>query len=561
MQPRTSATLVLAFTFLSNAASAQPQTEIRITGAVKDQLTGAPIPRAIVTLETGAQLGAPAETRNTTSGPSGEFHFSVPLNSVANNRARVTAKRPGYSPAKPAVVTFSKTGTDYSVELTLSPLGIVAGAVTDSNDDPVLNAHVSVHRLEFVAGRRQWLSKDTPAAVDDKGRFRIAHLEPGLYRVAARPTPNEPASVPAFLTTLHPDALDIENSAAVTVNPGAETRADIRVRDQETFTVSGKITTTAATSAGAPTSERRMILTLTRGGWKPHLPVGRHTAVVQDDATFEFRNVRPGIYTLSPEMLTLIVRTPGTQTTIKPVLFGTQSVSVTKEDVRNLNVLFKPGLRVTGSIAFEETAAPASDLSLLAVRLSALDSIGPSAYVRAAQDGAFDLPLVAPQRFRISVEGLTGSQYLKSVLQGANNNSSDPNNLSFTSGEPVALHLIVSNKAATIAGRVENPGSTVTEFTVTAVRVQDRDAGVIPMHVATTDPDGKFQITGLDPAEYEILAWEGFTRDTLSCGEVYRRFSTRAKRVKLSESATATADPAVIRKEAITASLLEIPEP
>jgi hypothetical protein len=77
-------------------------------------------------------------------------------------------------------LTSSKEG----IRLNLSPLGAIAGKVTDQDGQPLRAVNVLARSVRIMGGMRQTNTDDT-AITDDRGIFRVWNLLPGKYYVEA----------------------------------------------------------------------------------------------------------------------------------------------------------------------------------------------------------------------------------------------------------------------------------------------------------------------------------------------------------------------------------------
>ena len=132
-----------------------------LQGTVTDHSTNAPIAGASIDV---APLGA-----STTTDASGHYSLTLPVNDY-----QVTASHFGYTPdTQPATITDGGTTTlDFALDP--APSGSLHGTVTDSGNNPVENATVTIQGTPIP-----------PATTNAAGQYSFASVPNGTYTVVA----------------------------------------------------------------------------------------------------------------------------------------------------------------------------------------------------------------------------------------------------------------------------------------------------------------------------------------------------------------------------------------
>ncbi len=143
-----------------------------VTGAVVDDVTGAPVGRALVTSADGRM----AELTDA------EGRFRVEMAAGGDGPVILSARRPGYLTMGRGVELRAGAET---AELRLRPEAVVAGRVEMGEDRPARGAAVVLLERRVEDGRTQWAERASAQAGFD-GSYRVAGLEPGVYRVGTR---------------------------------------------------------------------------------------------------------------------------------------------------------------------------------------------------------------------------------------------------------------------------------------------------------------------------------------------------------------------------------------
>ena len=118
------------------------------------------------------------------------------------------------------------------LNLRLVAPAVITGTVVDPLGEPVVNAEIETVRISSHSGRREIAPAGTSQS-DDRGQFRIFHLEPGQYfvRVASagsfRPRArndeeSNPTEPQGFLPIYYPDTTDINSATTLELTAGGD---------------------------------------------------------------------------------------------------------------------------------------------------------------------------------------------------------------------------------------------------------------------------------------------------------------------------------------------------
>jgi hypothetical protein len=177
--------LGLLFATAPARAEQQAPSGYRISGVVIDAVTGAPVPRAEVS------IFLDTEETKTTSGDDGRFVFQgveagkYPIFATAQGYVREGFNQHG------AFLTAIAVGNGLDSEHVIFRLhrqAIITGSVTDEHGEAVRQAQVMLFCTESTTGRHARFVQ-AQMQTDDLGEYRFARLHPGKYyvAVAARP--------------------------------------------------------------------------------------------------------------------------------------------------------------------------------------------------------------------------------------------------------------------------------------------------------------------------------------------------------------------------------------
>ena len=227
------------------------RSHFRISGTVVNALGGEPLAQTTVLI---APVESRDDTQQVTTGEDGRFSFE----NLAPGKYTMSAQRRGFAQQSyqqhelySTAVAVGPGLVSENLIFQLSPDASISGAVTDEDNETVRTGRVLLFKSGLQDGSqaiRPWQQ----LALDDAGRYRFDHLDPGKYFVAvmARPwfaqyvqrssqnvdldgqqsTPQPPLRPDldvAYPLTFYPEASDASGAAAITVGPGDRAVADV----------------------------------------------------------------------------------------------------------------------------------------------------------------------------------------------------------------------------------------------------------------------------------------------------------------------------------------------
>ncbi len=240
------------------AASAPGQDTFHIAGTVVNSQTGQPVKGAVVTLrgrvqfEKGTKPQGP-NLREALTDAGGRFS----VDGLPSGGFTVSAEKNGYVTAWAAGGELTVGPSKDGVPVSLSPLGVISGRVTDEEGEPVVFASVRAVASELRDGTRSYRQVRS-VSTDDQGRYRMWNFTPGEYYIAtAGRTGGTVATVTqslsagaggpvAFAPVYYPGASDRATATAIAMTPGQDVTADLRVRMEASFRIRGTIRGAAA---------------------------------------------------------------------------------------------------------------------------------------------------------------------------------------------------------------------------------------------------------------------------------------------------------------------------
>ena len=491
-----------------NSATPPPAPEIR--GIVLEPETNQPVGGAEVLLSIQRagpiRLNGgwqPDEARKIRTDETGAFRITLDK----PGPYRVEAKKPGYvapeesGPRAYAEVALTADKPIAEPRLFLTRPGEVAGSVVDEDTGkPLVKFRLNAVRKRGWRGF--WLHDGRLAVTDAEGKFTVTGLSPGEYAVEIGPQGDPAKRVMTKFTAKETEAVDRDyeltywpgghgQDAAlpVIVSPGASVNVgELRVKKVPYHRVHVRVPVsncepgdTMQLTEWVKTSQGVMSDLFAK------VPCGKDVLVT---------GFPPGTYRL---MLVIDGRALETR--------GTASIPFSiAEDNIAIDAPLAAGVPVDGAFVAADGAAP-PDLSKLRVWMAytGFPSSSSEESPSPDPDGRFRFKAVRALEQTVFISGLDSGHYIKEIRY----NGIPLAGTAVPFDKPAATHsltIVVDDKPATIVGSVVSDGKPVTEAFVVAVKWPLDFLGLNRPGMARGDKTGHFQMPGLAPGEYRVIA-------------------------------------------------------
>jgi hypothetical protein len=524
---------------LAQTQTTKPEDLCSIEGQVTNAVTGEIIRKAniILTSTDVVPSNSPPTGYSTASDSAG--HFA--MKDIEPGQYRLMSMRNGYVTLAYGARSAGRAGTVLSlirqqhlddITLKMTPHAVVIGRILDDEGEPVSNARVMLQSYRYIQGRKQLSNTGGAASTNDLGEYRIFGVAPGKYYLSVTPNPMAPmyavdrsANAPPeedYVATYYPSTIDPTAATQLEVVVGAQLRGiDMTLPKVRTVHVRGHITYGLS-------GQRNIQVLLT-----PRAP-GAMMGVVRSNAVnatgnFDIRNVTPGAYNL------IAMANEGgiSQQARMPI-----DVGVT--NVEGLNVVIGPGIRVKGHVR-AEGGSTAADLSTVRLSLQPRDPgsliFGMMPQGKQSEEGVFEISNIAPDRYNFLISGLAKGSYVKSIH--ADQVDVLASGLDLTSGAPPAMvEVVISPKAATVTGMVQNPntGNPTPGATVVLIpQEKERRDQQSYYKIVTSDQNGAFSLVGVAPGEYKAYAWEDLEAGAFMDADFMKPIEEKGDAVSLHE--------------------------
>jgi hypothetical protein len=491
-----------------SANSKPADNTLSVTGTVVNSLTAEPVRGAVVAITTG-QIAL-----STLSDNSGRFQFD----SLTEGAAFISAVKPGFGnqlrgQLENTSVQITRNGTP--VLLKMDPSGAIFGRLTGSDEQPLEGFLLHVIAKKMVSGKQQWIPFPSPATTDDDGNFRIAALPADTYylKVAQNqettlsrrgvPNPREESYAEVF----YPGVADFSSATPIEVTVGREVEVNFSFAAESLYEVSGILSTQENLNSS---------ITFSRKAGDGYDFVQN---VMAQDSRFQTK-LPSGSFSV-------------TGSTATGIQLGASGV-VVSSDNPSLNVALSlaSGIRVelqmqssSGSTQRNASEQPGT----IGMNLQLVPAAGrPEAAVYWWAPGQSDgFQGVAPGVYTVQANGPTGTWYVKSLCSGSIDLLGE--DLTVVEGAPPQpIEVTLRDDAASVRGTVAPTDDVVP---VTVLMVQPRGSrNLVKVGGAF---QGKFEIDGVAPGDYSLLAFHSVDGLEYQNPEVLNQYLSKAEHISL----------------------------
>jgi hypothetical protein len=472
-------------------------TKFRVSGKVVNAVNGHALAGAEVWFGKAEKFEATQQKLLTTD--DGAFTFMVAdpgkylLAGQANGFRRQGFEQHGMYVSAIVVGAGLNTG---NVVFRLRPDARVRGVIEDDDHEPVQGATIYLFRTDVSFGLRQTsLAEQTVS--DDRGRYRMAHLEPGCYYlvVSASPwftgmlqsldaagnsaLPQKSEFDVAFPTTFYPNVTDPALASQIALNEGDDFTADFTLNTEPALRV--RVNHINA----EPQQFLSETLHQTIFGIEINEPGQRQ--MLADDSQ-EIRGVAPGRYVLE------IVSADPSSRPKRAMLLNLTADAEVDPDSMSAAPSIHGKVQMDGGSGWPQQGI---------VRLwnSRTDEVLQS---QIGERGLiqFDVDFLTPGPY--SVYAITGENSIVSSLK-AKGALVVGQTVQITGGRPVELEISLSNSLSKINGTAKRDGKPIAGAMILLVP-EAAEINLPKFRRDQSDSDGTFTLRDVLPGRYRMLA-------------------------------------------------------
>jgi uncharacterized surface anchored protein len=214
-------------------------------------------------------------------------------------------------------------------------------------------------------------------------------------------------------------------------------------------------------------------------------------------------------------------------------------VEVGFANVSNINLAVSAGADIKGQIATEDGKSPTNfRIANVTVRLTPTEEDVPIGNIQAQvqADGTFSLTGVPAMSYKLNLTGVTGGY----VISGRYGSADVLNDAMQVDPGPTgtALSILLGFQPGTVAGSVmdgkDQPFQAATSVLIPNVRNRTD-----LYKSATSDQNGKFNLTNVAPGDYKLFVWESIPAGAYFDAAYLRPFEDKGKPITIGKSAAA----------------------
>jgi protocatechuate 3,4-dioxygenase beta subunit len=488
-------------------AAQQAPASCTVQGTAVNHVSGEPLQRVNLQLHSTRSEGV--RPYASVSAAEGRFTFA----GVDPGQYMLRAERLGFDRYESSFTTDCGQLRG-SVAIKLVPQGVVTGRVTDEFGDPLPGVSVEAMQRAYINGTRHVIPA-SQAVTNDLGEYRLHSLSPGPYFIQAVIEDKGDSSTSSVLLPAYfPNTDRPELAQSLQVAPAqVQSGINFLLRRVPAFSIRGRLALTPRDGNGV------MIYLAQRnvGNWL----TGRRPIPV-DNGAFELNAVPAGPYQLIAEQF---------GESGAPVAGARIPVDVADRDIDGINLAPTPRPDIVGQLTWEE--APPQPTQGKAPRIVLRPEPGETSLPGSApigadveESGSFRIRSSPPGVYVVLAANLPPEFYVASARLGEAGNPSLRLDLSQSQGG--SLTVVVSNRSGTLEGTVEGNRPGLQVFAIA-------EGNPWWSKAAVTGEQGHFEIKGLAPGEYRVLAFEQIDPLAYQDAELMKSLESKSQRVTLRE--------------------------
>jgi hypothetical protein len=230
-------------------------------------------------------------------------------------------------------------------------------------------------------------------------------------------------------------------------------------------------------------------------------------------------------------------------------------VDVGEDHLEGVVITLSKGWEIAGSVKIDGASESTAPAALKSIRAVLMPNEGFPMNVAQGQwkdDGTLLFKSVTPDIYRLELAGAPPNHYVKSVRYGTQDVTDAAIDLSAAVAGPIEIVLGADGGSASGTVRTAK-GDPVSGAAVTLLpKTQPAVRGDL-FRTVYTDQTGTFQMRGIAPGEYKLMAWEELESGAEQDAQFRGAFERYAADVKVGSSATVTQSLEVISKDAVEA--------
>jgi hypothetical protein len=471
----------------------QSAAKFRISGKVVNAVNGHPLPGAEVQI--GKADDFDATQQKMLANDDGTFAFTVESTGkyLLVGEAR-GFRRQGYEQhgIYVSAVVVGEGKNSENIVFRLRADGRILGTVVDEEHEPLPGATVYLFRTDASGGLRQTYLA-IQGVTDDRGIYRLAHLEPGCYylvvsagvwfnsflQTTADAGGESRALETVYPTTFYPGVTEQASASQIALNEGEDFTADFTLVAQPGLRVRLDHLNADPQKQRGVTLEKKLFGTVLNQVWQRQVPLGD---------SLEIRNVTPGRYVLD-------IQSNDLSQARSRMLDVTADSEVDPDRA-------SPIASIGGSVTVEgdPTAQAQAVVRLWNSRTNELLEAG----VGEKGKILFTSEMITPGRYSVFAMNGENSTIASVRAVGA---PVEGQSIEVRGGKPIQLEIVLSHSMGKIDGIAQRDGKPVPGAMVLLVP-ESPEINLPKFRRDESDGDGTFTLRDVLPGRYRVMAVE-----------------------------------------------------
>jgi hypothetical protein len=223
----------------------------------------------------------------------------------------------------------------------------------------------------------------------------------------------------------------------------------------------------------------------------------------------------------------------------RPLTAAPVDLEIGDSPIDNLELVLMPEFELPGHIEWDGPAAQAHQIHDAKLRLDALRTVDGAIAGAIGEDGAFRLAELKPDRYSLSLDGMPGNVYVKSMRLGTREMTGGILDVRRGASNET-LSLILSSAGGQLSGVVRDADGPLTEAAVGLV--EDRPGRFDILRTARTSGDGAYAFHGLAPGDYKVFVFDAEDLASLVQSGTLGIYEGAAEKVEVIEGDKLTRD-------------------
>jgi uncharacterized surface anchored protein len=226
-------------------------------------------------------------------------------------------------------------------------------------------------------------------------------------------------------------------------------------------------------------------------------------------------------------------------------------LDVGEDNVEGVTISLSKGWELSGSVKVEgANAAPVQSIKAILLPNEGFPINASQGQLKS--DGSLQFKGVSPDIYRLELSGLPPNTYVKSVRYGTQDATDATIDLTTAVAGPI--DIVLGSDSGSATGTVHNAkGEPVSGAAVTLVPKNAPAVRGDLFKTVYTDQNGSFQMRGIPPGEYKLMAWEEVETGAAEDAQFRAAFERYAAEAKVGASASLTQSLEMITKDAVEA--------